>query len=180
MSAAGLYNEFNTTYSKMPGHTRGKGFHTLFDMHIGEDGKVSLTLVSDVYLSHGLAMWAAWTILSLLQISSLRYLKQYWRFSMWLHRISAFLLWGTTLGLGYQALDHENWTLKEGYHPLFGVGIVVSVTMPMLGGIFAKYLLENSRWKSASGLQIKAIHRTFGYILIIFAQTTIYYGCLSY
>jgi len=115
MSAAGLYIEYNSSsYHEMPSHTRGRGFHTLFDLRLNSDGTVDLALKADIYLQHGLALTSIWSFLGLLQIASLRYLRHHWRLSMWLHRGSASLLWAGTLWLGYEAIDHENWRLKDG------------------------------------------------------------------
>ena len=45
-----------------------------------------------LYILHGFLLWFAWGILGFLQIASSRYLKSYWKFTMWIHRISGSLV----------------------------------------------------------------------------------------
>ena len=54
----------------------------------------------DFFTTHGWFLWAAWGILALLQISSTRYLKQYYRFNMIFHILSGLLIVFATLFFG--------------------------------------------------------------------------------
>jgi len=58
--------------------------------------------------------------------------------------------------------------------------MVIAVSMPLAGGLFARYKSESSRWDTPGALQIKGIHRTFGYLLIGVSQASIYYGWHAY
>ena len=42
MLVGGLYNEFNSDYDTMPGHTKGKGFSLIIDIEINPlDGTIT-------------------------------------------------------------------------------------------------------------------------------------------
>ena len=117
-----------------------------------------MTLASEMYLIHGIGMWVAWGLLGLMQMVSNRYMKHHWTVAMWLHRISAGLIWSITVGMSFLAFDSESWSLKKGIHPLMGVGILATVTLPILGGLFARSKIQNSRWNTAGSLKIKLGH----------------------
>lgn len=180
--AAGLFTKyvFNSTYDKMPGHAGGKGFSKIMKLQISKSGKISIAGSFDLYLLHGIAMWAAWGILGLLQLSSTRYLKMYWKSSIWIHRISAMLIWTTTFVMALWVFAQDEWELKQGLHPAMGLAILVCVTFPLLGGIAARYTSENARWNTVKLLQLKMGHKLFGYLLLIVAQVTLLLGSLAY
>lgn len=60
---------------------RGDGAIVLADQSIFED-----------YEFHGFMMWGAWGIFGLIQLVTNRYLKQFWRYTMWIHRICGTLI----------------------------------------------------------------------------------------
>jgi hypothetical protein len=111
MTAAGLYNRFETSFDKVPGHTRGKGFLNEFTAYINQDGSVTLSQTTDVYFTHGAGLLFVWGFLGLLQITSNRYMKKYWSVAMWMHRISAGIIWLGTIYFSVLALKHNDWKL---------------------------------------------------------------------
>lgn len=145
MIMGGLYNEFNTSYDLMPGHTRGKGFHSSLEIMILEDGRIVKT-GSDPYYLHGIVLWGAWGLLGLLQIASNRYIKSKWHIAMLIHRITASIIWLSTIIMSLIVIKHEGWAIKESKHATLGFGLLISVTFPLIGGLIARYLKESARW----------------------------------
>lgn len=177
---AGLYNTFDSSYSKMPGHTKGKGFIKTIAITIHQDGSITESGVSDVYFIHGILLWVAWGILGLLQLASNRYLKHYWKASMWIHRISGIIIWGTTVAMAMWVIVEDNWKIKKGLHPALGLGILIAVSLPALGGILSRRTSDHSRWNTASFLKVKLGHKLFGYLILFVSQVALLLGCLSY
>lgn len=99
---------------------------------------------------------------------------------MWLHRISAMLIWATTMIMALWVISKNNWTLGSGLHPAFGLSMLICVSLPIFGGIFARYTSENSRWNTAKTLKMKIGHKVLGYLVLFTAQITLILGGLSY
>jgi hypothetical protein len=111
-------------------------------------------------------LWATWGLLGMAQIIVQRYLKIFWKVSMLLHRVIGSTMVITTVYCGYAFLRMTNWTLLDGLHPALGLSIVVGVVLVAIGGILARYKLENSSWATPDTLRLKLAHKTFGYLMI--------------
>jgi len=85
---------------------------------------------------------------------------------MLLHRVIGSTMAITTVYCGYAFLRMTNWILLDGFHPVLGLSIVIGVVLVALGGILARYKLENSSWASSDTLRLKLAHKTFGYLMI--------------
>ena len=68
--------------------------HGSLSIMIRGDGAIVLSNadVFDFYKFHGFMMWAAWGVFGLVQLATNRYFKIYWRYVMWIHRISGTLI----------------------------------------------------------------------------------------
>ena len=62
---------------------------------------------------HGYFMWAAWGLLGLLQLASGRYLKCFWKFRLWIHRIVGTLILIATIGFGLLGIKVSYWSLSS-------------------------------------------------------------------
>ena len=61
------------------------------------------------YLIHGYILWAVWTLFGIIQLLTNRYLKEYWKHAMWVHRVSGTVVLTTTAiygGYGYWKLRY--------------------------------------------------------------------------
>jgi hypothetical protein len=90
------------------------------------------------------------------------------------------LIWATTFVMALWVISKNNWTLGSGLHPAFGLTMLICVSLPIFGGIAARYTSENSRWNTAKTLKMKLGHKIFGYLVLFIAQITLLLGGLSY
>ena len=79
-------------YTKIAPHAFGNGFDGYMQIRIETTGYVNELNVFDLYVIHGIVFAVIWGLLALLQIAAARWLKMYHRISMWVHRISGFLI----------------------------------------------------------------------------------------
>ena len=147
-----------TDDSKIRFHNNGFGY---WGFRIRGDGTFEEPDGSnfDFYKFHGFMMWAAWGIFGLVQLASNRYLKVYWRLSMWIHRISGLIILLITLTLSFLALSKAGWEVEIGVHQIMGVIILSLVLLIVLGGVFNRSMMQRFRWRTADMLKIKRGHR---------------------
>jgi hypothetical protein len=85
-------------------------------------------------------MWASWSIISILQITTARYMKNYWHFNMWLHRLGAVFILTATLFYGiYGALKIGK--VFDDVHGPLGLIITSVVGLLVLSGLLTRYSL---------------------------------------
>ena len=125
-------------------------------------------------------MWASWGFLGLIQIISNRYLKQFWKASMVIHRVTGILIWFATFLMCIFVLKKVSWKLAKGLHPLIGLGVFIAVGIISLGGFAARFTMQKTRWNTNRVIWIKTGHRLFSYLLIIAAQAAIVTGGIRF
>jgi len=87
----------SSNYTDTPGHYGGNGFYGSMKIFINSNGYVDNQLiVFDFYMIHGIVLGITWGALALLQIAAARWLKMYHKASMWVHRISGFIIFLST------------------------------------------------------------------------------------
>lgn len=89
---------------------------------------------------HGWQMWAAWSVISILQIASARYLKHKWHFNMWLHRLGAFFILAATLLYGVYAIIRLG-KIENDLHAPLGLIATGLVSLIVLSGLVTRYSL---------------------------------------
>jgi hypothetical protein len=57
-------------------------------------------------------MWSAWGIFGMIQLLTNRYLKRYWKYVMWVHRIAGTLILLITMVLGIYTIGHGGWEVE--------------------------------------------------------------------
>ena len=72
------------------------------------------------FLIHGFALWSAWTIFGLFQVTTARYLKHHWQMNRWLHAISGSIVLSSTLGYGIYGLIKIG-KIKDDIHGPMGI-----------------------------------------------------------
>lgn len=130
---------------------------------------------------HGWMMWSSWSVLSLVQFASNRYLKgTLYGKNMWIHRLIGTTIMLITLVFGYAAWKYLNYTFTKSWHPYFVFPILFGVPLVAIGGIIARSCMRRSVWNTARALLIKKGHQIFGFFLIIFGQGAVTSGISSY
>ena len=125
------------------GNNRGK-----FTMRIPTSGVVNGGGASDgnrnldFFFIHGWLMWAAWTVFGLIQVASNRYLKPFWRVSMWVYRISGALILLITAILGGLGLLMMGWQFELTIHSIMGLIMLIVVLFPVIGGVFTSAMMN--------------------------------------
>lgn len=129
---------------------------------------------------HGWIMWASWGVFGFIQLLSNRYLKPLWQVNMWIHRISGFLILVGTFVLGFLAIKNLDWEIVSMAHTIVGFSILICVGLVIIGGIVARYSLENFRWNTKTSQLFRYIHKSFGVFLLLVAQVNILLGVIKY
>lgn len=119
----------------------------------------SITEVGNFFKTHGWFMWAAWGVLGLLQISSMRYLKKYWKINVWIHRIAGSIILLITLILGFLGIRQLSWKVVDFVHCYLGIIALALSVLIYLGGLFGKIMLEKRTWSTKQLLRIRQGHR---------------------
>jgi glucan phosphoethanolaminetransferase (alkaline phosphatase superfamily) len=160
----------SANYSQTPGHFAGRGFYGTMKIFINTNGYVDNQLiVFDFYMIHGIVLGITWGALALLQIAAARWLKMYHKASMWVHRISGFIIFLATFIMAMLTFKNDDWEIKSGYHPAIGLTIVITMSLLTIGGITARTVLEKSKWNTILALRIKLGHKIFGLLVIFLA-----------
>jgi hypothetical protein len=88
-----------------------------FAIEIDDSGNVKYVSTDighfDFYVFHGWTAWAAWGLLGFIQVFSNRYMKVYWKASMWVHRICGFLILAITVMTCVWAIRETGWYIKD-------------------------------------------------------------------
>jgi hypothetical protein len=72
---------------------------------------------------HGWLMWFSWTFISILQISTNRYLKHHWKYAQAMHNTLGMCSGVMTISAFVLIMHSKNWVLAfhQSYHMQFGV-----------------------------------------------------------
>ena len=104
---------FNTGSSKFQNHGKNYGYFTIKLNSDGSCGGGSTGgggSMSNVSAIHGWFMWVSWTVIGLLQIITVRYLKHWWQWSQFLHNVLGLLSGAATLFATLLMLKHLNFS----------------------------------------------------------------------
>lgn len=108
-----------------------------------------------------------WSLLALVQIAAARWLKMYHKASMFVHRLTGFLIFLATFIMAMITYRSNDWEARPGAHPALGTTLVVIMTLLTIGGITASTILERTKWNTVLALRIKHGHGLFGYLVMI-------------
>ena len=103
-------------------------------------------------------MWTAWGVLGMIQLMSSRYLKMYWYFNMWIHRITGTIILILTFTFAIMAINQNDGVISKSYHAGIGITILCLVTLVAFGGITTRILLNRLTWKTKLALIFKRFH----------------------
>ena len=101
------------------------------------------------FLIHGTAMWAAWGVFALVQISSNRYMKgSHWDSRQWIHAISAGIMVAITLFFALYAIGMVGWKVLNVTHSYFVFPILALVLIVSILGIATRFCLNKNKWST--------------------------------
>lgn len=143
-------------------------------MKVKADGSIEFELVKllDIALIAGWLSFVAWSVLGLIQITSFRYTRKYWRYNNWTHAISGSIVCLETVIVGFVGA-------ADGYHISFhvvlGFVIMAIVTLLSLWGFVAWWFSNYTKWQSLRVFRYKQVHR----VRSIFNLIYIFYSMLA-
>jgi hypothetical protein len=151
----------------------------------------------DVLYLHGWILWSAWSILGLMQLISIRYIKPYHlcmssfkNCGLWLHVISGVLILIMTVTMCLLAFNFYSWHLRfnQSIHSAIGFIVLISSGLLTILGFLAwgnlayakgehpsKFWIWSDKWFQATWL-----HKILAYVLLILSQIAIFLGVLKY
>ena len=133
------------------------------------------------FLIHGTAMWLAWGVLAIVQISSNRYMKgSHWDTRMWIHRISAGIIIVITLVFALYAWGFLGWAVIPNGHSVFVFPVLFLVLIVAILGVATRSMLRRQVWNTKSALVMKRVHWVFAYLIIVLGIGAIITGIYSY
>ena len=115
-------------------------------------------------------MWFAWTLISILQVATNRYLKHKWQLSQKLHTVLGLLAGAFTITAVLLALSASGWVFYfDHLHNLLGFIFMIVGLLLVLGGLTTLLLRSytNYAWKSNNVILMQKMHSYFGYIVIL-------------
>jgi hypothetical protein len=103
------------------------------------------TVTTSFFFRHGLMMYIAWGVMSLVMIISARYLRILYKSRMWIHSISGSLIIITTVSTTLMIYLNERPRSNEGlayYHKYLGVFICFWSFIQGLGGFVSRRIIK--------------------------------------
>ena len=96
--------------------------------------------INNWYLFHGWILWAAWTCLSFIMISTNRYLKGYlWKYRLFIHIITGIVILVITVVIaGYTWGVKKYYDFENNYHTYYVFPVLFLVSFLSFGGIYSK------------------------------------------
>ena len=131
-------------------------------------------------LIHGYCLWAVWTFFGLFQISTNRYMKHRWENHLWMHRVSGAVALAATLFYAGYALYTIGFPLHDDVHAPMGFTVLCSIFFIVISGVIARSRLNRATSNQAKIMIFKKFHRFAGYLMILTAQVTVFFGIYSY
>ena len=131
-------------------------------------------------LIHGYCLWFAWTFFGLFQISTNRYMKHHWENHLWMHRISGAVLLATVLFYAGYALYTIGFPLAGDMHAPMGLAVLIAILFIVLSGVIARSRLNRATSNQSKVMIFKNFHKFVGHLMILTAQTTVFFGIYSY
>ena len=137
---------------------------------------------TDAWIKHGLYVWVAWTIISLLQITTNRYMLHWIKSHQVLHTLFGLTSLSLTLYGGAIAFQARRMTVVVDVHPIMGMISSTLALLLTLGGFTALMTRQccKNEWKTARVLFLARIHKYFAYFLILWTQAAITTGLFIY
>lgn len=113
-------------------------------------------------------------------VTSIKYLRTYWKFNVKLHAFLGLVIAATTVGMALYALKNVGWAIIINNHFYFIAPVVVLVVMVAIGGMLTRYMLQNSKWNTQSALKIKKVHKVIAYSTILLSIGAVGTGIYQY
>lgn len=136
---------------------------------------------ANFFLAHGFALWASWSLLALLQISSNRYLKgPFWKINMWIHRVVGTVMMAFTLGFGFKAWNKLGGKVINNAHSYFAFPVLLLVFFIAIGGVITRSCLRRQRWNTRKALLMKKLHKYAAYFILVSGFLAVAAGILAY
>ena len=98
------------------------------------------------FFIHGWMLWIGWGVLGFWQIGTMRYLKPFYRPSVWFHIINGTFILLVTLIFCIKGIATLHWTVSFHWHAKVGIAITSIVTLVPAGGILTYYYHLKSKW----------------------------------
>ena len=154
------------------------------------DSSGDVVLIEDRDLSdksfkaHGIIMYTAWSVISLIQITLNRYLRHQWRWKQLAHTIlGTFTILMTSFG-AYLSIKQEGIEVKNNPHSQLAyitLGLVGFLgIMGLTSVILRSGYCCNMDWNTQRILLITKLHKYVAYFTIVFSQATVSSGVMTY
>ena len=88
----------------------------------------------------------------------MRYLKPWFKPSVWFHIISGMFILLVTLVFCLKGIAMLYWTISSHWHAYVGIVITVLVTFVPMGGFYAYYYHLYSTWSTDFYMKVRASH----------------------
>ena len=86
-------------------------------------------------------------------------MKVFWKFNMWIHRITGTIILLMTLVMGFLGIKHMDWTITNDLHSVMGFIVLLLIFFITVGGVFTRSMMNRIKWNTALILKIKTGHR---------------------
>ena len=126
-------------------------------------------------------MWFAWTVLSILQVYTSRYLKHYWKWRYAIHSVVGMLSLIFTLAGSLIIIKWLGWSFVfTSWHNRLGTLFMVLGMLLCLAGVYTLVLKRYMRfeWATIKMLRLAAIHKYLGYFVILTVQLAVATGII--
>ena len=110
-------------------------------------------------LAHGWILWTAWGILGLYQVIGLRYMKPFWKMSVFFHQVTGYLIVAVTIVFSILGIRKLQWMLIFEGHNIWALIVFFgSLLLPISGYISRKTNLD-LQWKTKTVLRWSKAHK---------------------
>lgn len=128
-----------------------------------------------LFLRHGVIMWVLWNLFAFVQLGTVRWLAEYWKYNQFIHNaVGIFTALYTILG-GYAAFMHSNFKVKAHPHQILGFSFACVVIFLWVTGAVA-YKIKEKEWMTKKIYQAGKLHKVVGYGFIFVGIFTVAFG----
>ena len=149
----------NKTWELVQHTSRDRGF---LIVHFSTNGETYGWLYQKAqalfFYVHGYMLWIAWGVLGFWQIATMRYLKPFFKPSVWFHIISGLFILIVTLVFCILGIAKLYYTVSSHWHAYIGIFITCAVIIVPVSGFLTYYYNLKSRWSTNLYMKIRASH----------------------
>jgi hypothetical protein len=145
-----------------------------------QDSTIFFSTEDEFWWFHGVLFWICWGVFGLVTIISALYLKEHWKYRIYIHSIAGGLIVALTLIVRGFSISIFGWGVMPGFHSIIGFLTLVTVFLSLIVGVILRLLQNRLNWSGHIIDILKKMHQMSSWFIFIIAQISIVSGFIKY